>query len=325
MEFRPRGALSGNAQYPVDGSPFSTTLKNTVPNGRLDAQFGSGNPGPMDFDELPSVADLGGRFDGDLQGRKSDDHAFEEVLISPTIATKRLRDVGVDRFGGNTQGTVYPSDNIVLVLRGTPVHVPVTKRERFKRMKAAIDAREVATHALFSTLHASNSMTAASTVAQAVIQFSDIADEINTHDPTATFALCIGNVCTVRTVDCCDVPRLVDPVLFEYLSKNVAPYNSPDASQMSGMASQRLSVFPWLVGLSENEYKIVYIPVIDITGEVAREIVECMTETWDGWNVGSDAVRVNLNQVFQLGQLIISKTNTDSTWRLDVSLATFAS
>jgi hypothetical protein len=118
---------------------------------------------------------------------------------------------------------------------------------------------------------------------------------------------------------------LVGAELFKHLSENVAPYNSPDASQMSAMASQRLSVFPWLVKLSDNEYKIVYIPVIDITGDDARTIVALMAGHWEGWHVGSDAVRRNLNQVFQLGQLIISKTNTDPTWRLDVSLATFAS
>jgi hypothetical protein len=278
----------------------------------------------MDFDEAPRVDDFGGLFDGDIQNHKYDDHAFEDVFISPTVATKRLEDVGVDRFLANTSDSVYLADTIVLVLHGTPIYVPVTKRDKFKRMKAAIDAREVATHAVFSTLHSNNSLTESSTVSQVVIQCSDIADEISTPRPSATFALCIGNTATVKTVDWSEVSQLVDGELYTHLSTNVGPYNDPNASLMAGMASQRLSVFPWLVATSGNDYSIVYIPVVDITGDNAREIVRLMAKNWAMWNVGQHA-RINFNKVFQLGQLTISKTSTDPTWRLDVNTAVFVS
>jgi hypothetical protein len=326
MEFKQQSLFRGAPSYPVNGSPFPNSASNTVPSGPVVGPmrgFGTLNPSMDNIGGVPDAMQSEFPTSGELQGRELDDHVGEDGFIQPSTVVSQHRDVGAPR-DGYKETPAYEHGMLLLSLNAPKREGNPRREMTNKRARHSLRDTSNAIPAVFNRISTDNTIDPTGRVTAATVLVSDILTETDPGNPVSHFATGVGETTTLQTHPAETVDRLVnaDPELLDYLQRNVLPYSTQAFNgngatlHQTAKSGDMLSVALYPVPDGGGMFKLEYIPLINITGKHAVNVTRLVTDCWHRSKLGD--VEPVLNNVYNIGSLVTSKTRTDQEWRFGI-------
>lgn len=318
--------ITGAAPPSIFGAPFRTTPGRGIFGQMPD--FGQVNPSPATVGGLPRGVVREYPPSGDFVFGPQDYPIGEDPLSAPQVQVMKLTDVGVSEAA--ISGSASHTQGQIIILAspkdGAASSDKITLRDRIKRSRNTTSDLETPTHAIFDRIE---SLCRAGADWKPTIATVLVADTTDVEDinPTAHYSVAFGGGTPVRTYD----PRSVETLLtgtfrgdvaaselWNYLERNVEPYNKKFTSRQIAQNKQTLSVFPILEQSATGKGIVHYIPVLSVDIQIVNNLRRLLRKM-DYSNIGRGIeCRKFTDEVYRIGTLLQSYCEHEPEWVVEI-------